>query len=463
MRRARPPVLVLAVLLSATAAAHAQQSDQPAAASLEKPTVAPAVPAVDVVTLEGGGRLVGTVLAMESDGRLRLKGPAFQGEVVVAAGAVSSVTFRPAATPTAAAEVALVGGERLRGALTAVTPEAVILDGPAGRLSVPRRAVRAVNLVSVADVLIGSAFETGKLDPWKTRMPASAWTFEDGKAVYHIRCPYAGILSADLDKAEAFTIEARMSVASPSMPQGLAFTGDGVTVRASIMGGRDGLTHRLYCSGRGQSSPVSGTVDPQLIPSGTGVFRLAYDPAAGKAWFWLESILLGELEVPPAITGKKTMMIDMSGLACAIEYARVLRGVVSPGGLIDTGPGPTGAGTLIEFANSDRVEASQVTLAGGRATLATDVGEVRCPQGVLVRMVFSRQEPEEKPAEGAETRIEGCFGRLRLQSARLTADELIGRSEVLGEVRLRREGLSRIRFGPAAATVPPPETAVADP
>lgn len=191
MRRARPLTLAFVVLLFAAAtAAQAQPCEESDAETLNAAEPAGANPAAivaapdqaDVVTTIGGGRLVGTVLAMESDGRLRLKGPSFKGEVVVAADSVASVTLRPAAASAGTTEVTLSGGDRLLGSLAAVTPEVVILDGPAGRLQIPRRQVRTVNLVPVADVLLTSDFNSGKLGPgqaagWRRcRSSAANWS-----------------------------------------------------------------------------------------------------------------------------------------------------------------------------------------------------------------------------------------------------------------------------------------------
>jgi len=143
MRQARPLTLAFIVLLLAAAtAAQSQPWKTPASVEVwgrATATDAAAHDQADVVTTIGGGRLVGTVLAMESGGRLRLKGPSFKGEVVVAADSVASVTLRPAAASAGFTEVTLAGGDRLLGSLAAVTPEAVILEGPAGRLQIPRR------------------------------------------------------------------------------------------------------------------------------------------------------------------------------------------------------------------------------------------------------------------------------------------------------------------------------------
>ena len=173
MSRACPLISVVAVLLSAIA--NGQQTDEAPAAV----TAAERPPALgeraDVVSLQGGGRLVGTVLAMESGGRLHLKGPAFQGEVVVAAGEVTAMSFGPAGAsiltvpPAGPAEVVLKGGDRLHGIVAAITPETVVLDYSTGQLHIPRRAVRCVNLVPVGEVLLTSAFEDGQTRPLEAR------------------------------------------------------------------------------------------------------------------------------------------------------------------------------------------------------------------------------------------------------------------------------------------------------
>jgi hypothetical protein len=397
----------------------------------------------DVVTTIGGGRLVGTVLAMESGGRLRLKGPSFKGEVVVAADSVASVTLRPAAASAGFTEVTLAGGDRLRGSLAAVTPEAVILEGPASRLQIPRCKVRAVNLVPVADVILTSDFNSGKLEPW-TGSGLEPLSFVGGKLI----CPGpqcgGSSLQAELDFAGAFTIEAKMTPPTTRVQEGIGFYGDGFNVSVSFNGTPGDITYYISQCGANPSCN-KGTIDPKVMPQEGGVLRLAYNPEAGKATFWLESTQLCEIAAPSKIAAQKTVSVNIMGPA-SIEYVRVLHGVVPPGALVSAAAGLSGDGTLVEFVNSDRIQASRVALANGQATLATEYGEVRCPVGLIARMVFSRQGADKRPPDPAQAQVEGNFGRLALQFARLTADELIGRSEVLGEVKIRRDAVRDIKF-----------------
>ena len=272
-------------------------------------------------------------------------------------------------------------------------------------------------------------------------------SFEGDKAAFfRQRRPCGGtvpVMSAGLVTDEAFTVEARMRPGVAGVRMDVGFVGEGGGVKGWITTGEK-PSYSLGLAD-GETEPVVGNLDPNQVPPGSVVLRLAYDPAAGKAVFWLDSTRLGEIAVPPTVARNKTVTVGLNG-PTVIEYARVLRGVAPPGALVGTGPIPAAGETRVEFANGDRVQASEVALADGRATLATGCGEVRCSAGVVTRIVFGCEAAAERAPSPAQDLVEGAFGRLSLRLVRMTADELIGRSEDLGEVRLQREGLGQVKF-----------------
>jgi hypothetical protein len=401
-----------------------------------------------VVTLLGGERLTGTVAQLDSARRLHLKGEAFQGEAVVPVEKIASLCFGDVPDAANLGEVILAGGGRLRGTVTAVTADTVALDCAAGRLQIPRRAVRAVNLVAVAEVLVGSDFSTGKFDPWKGRAGTSTWAFSDGKANFKIACAVGPVITSTVTTDEAFTVEAKVLPVPTGRRIGLEIRDSGGTTLGLISFSASGASFTLTSSGISDGRNASGQLDPKRLDAKGVILRLINDPRKGMATFWLDDIQLGECKARPPASGPKTVGVDLGGLA-AIEYARVLKGVVAPGQLT-VAEGIPADGAHIDFANGDCTRAASVALADGRLTFDAGSGQAACKAAVVTRIVFAAS-PQVEPAAApvpVQDLVEGDFGRLSLRLVRMTRDEIIGRSDELGEIRLRSAGLRQVTFAP---------------
>jgi hypothetical protein len=88
-------------------------------------------------------------------------------------------------------------------------------------------------------------------------------------------------------------------------------------------------------------------------------------------------------------------------------------------------------------------------MADGQLTANTPHGDIACPAKSVARITFGKKEGSAQKSARETAQVFGSFGRLTMELERLTADELIGRSESLGEVHLRRAAVREVRFFPA--------------
>jgi hypothetical protein len=410
-----------------------------------------------VITLSGGERFTGTVVQLDSGRRLHLKGEVFQGEVVIPVEKITSMCYGEVPATAAPGEVILADGGRICGKVVGIAADAVALDCAAGRIKVPRRVIRAVNFAPVAEVLVGSDFAGGKFDPWKNRYGATSWAFADGMVNFKIACAVGPAVTATVDTNESFTVEAKVRPTPNGRRIGLEVRDNGGTTLGLISFTANGASFTLSSTGVGAARNASGQLDPKRLNAKGVILRLVNDTKKGMASFWLDGIQLGECTARPPASGTKTVGVDLGGLA-SIEYARVLKGAVSPNGLVvaDTVPA---SGAHIDFANGDRVVASSVALDDGRITFDVGAVQATCNPGHVARVVFAAPptapaapSPAGAPAGAAAAPapardlVEGDFGRLSLRLVRMTPDELVGQSDDLGEIRLRPAGLRQVTF-----------------
>jgi hypothetical protein len=435
-------------------------SPEPAATASPAAAPKPAAEPFDVVTTTRGDRIVGTVVALDSGGTLRLTGRQFAGEVEVEAGAVSTLTLAGGTEASAGPdEVILAGGDHLLGAVSSITAAEIVLESPAaGRLRLPRSCVSAISLGRGGNVLLTSAFDAGKMEPWEAVANAKAWSLADGMLVSATTPGNPARLRAKLDQAEAVTMVAKVAT-----PAGQTLTADlYVFADAGEAGGnirREGRSN-IGALFRGSQAHVQYTAGTMTYNIGQGAgppmdsggeLRLAYDPAAGRATIWMNAQKVISMEIPAKPAAGQYVMFNAYTPKLKVESLKVLRGVVPPTGRAEVSIIGQPDETAVEFSNKDHVVVTQVGLADGQMTLTTAAGEVRCPAATVVRITFGRKDAKDPVRRGDEAEISGPFGRLTLRVLRLATDELVGRSETLGEIHLRREAIREVRFaGPAA-------------
>jgi hypothetical protein len=105
------------------------------------------------------------------------------------------------------------------------------------------------------------------------------------------------------------------------------------------------------------------------------------------------------------------------------------------------------ASIRVLLVNKDRVTATTVSLADGQVVLTTAYGQVKCPVKSVERIVLSAKAPVEPPRRDGDVRVHTTVGRLTLRLGCLTPEVLVGQSDDVGEVRLKRSAVGEIRFG----------------
>jgi hypothetical protein len=209
-------------------------------------------------------------------------------------------------------------------------------------------------------------------------------------------------------------------------------------LQATFTGGTVAISQYSQAGGRQSLGSKSG-----VIVVGSGVCRMAYDPAAGKVRVWLDRVDLGAFDVPDKPVSGKYVLFEATQ-PIEIESLQVLRGVVPPPDEVK----PVAGGVTILMVNGDRLTARGVGLADGKLSLGMQGGELRLPIGAVKQILFPPPTGEDPRRRAADVRVRVGASLLTLVVERLTADELIGRSEVLGDVKIRRAAVREIRLRP---------------
>lgn len=396
----------------------------------------------DTVTTIRGDKIVGKVLSIETGGRLRLTAPHFDGEVVILASALDTVELQPTEKPKGEDAVELSNDDRIAGEVAAITPQAVIVETKAaGPIKVARNIVRNIHFARGTLTAIESNFEAGKVEPWTAR--GGGWTVANGAA----QCSTQGevqTLFARFDQKEAVTMEARVgTLMGRYLNVELILAAD----NAEGQYGTNSLIGRFYASQFNLMTMNNGNMNSfvdrhigRMLTEAT--FRLSYDPATNKARAWIDSMDLGEQLVPVNLPAGKFVMFNARH-PCRLTSLRVVQGIV--------GPSPSekeeaADGHVVRFVNRDRVEASEITLAEGKASLKTAFGDIAADAARIQTIALHRKSIEKPRRQKGDIMVETADCRLTLQFDRLTGEHLVGKSSYLGEVRILRSCLKRIRF-----------------
>ncbi|MFP4057109.1 MAG: hypothetical protein ACLF0G_09600 [Candidatus Brocadiia bacterium] len=395
----------------------------------------------DTVTTVRGDRLTGTVLGIDPQaGLLRLAAAHYEGEARVRVEALDRVSLLAKdRTPSGRDEVLLTNGDRMIGELAAITPQAVIVEwGPTGPVKVARRVVRAVRLGCGQSVLINSRFAEGALEPWTKRQ--GTWRFGDDG----LHCSSShNALVARLDQDQAVTFEARVQSGRSTLRCDMvlfADTNDNPWGHNSVVVRFESSRCYFYQVHNRSTNSIHKHNLGRSIKAGT--LRFAYDPETGKAVAWLDSARVAECAVPrkPA-KGQYVMFITR--YAATVKSLRVLRGVVEPSGVSGEAAQKT---DTVMFVNGDTVAAEQVALADGQFALKTGYGELASPIQKVETIVFRQEGSEEPRRRKGDVRVRAGQSRLTVQLGALDEGALVGESDYLGEVKIRRDAVQSIRF-----------------
>jgi hypothetical protein len=417
----------------------------------------------DLVVTQQGSRIVGTVVSVDSGGTVTVKGAEFSGEVRVAAGAVRDIRFARTEADAGPHEVLLVSGDRLRGTLQSITSAEVAIDtSSAGRLKISPDKVASVRMAQPRDVLVDTDFAAGEGGPWKTRGLGSFWTFGDDGLSYMAPWrddPPLAPVFMPLGHKEAVTMIVKIRPpANPdvSVVMVLGSEGKGVTGKlgdneqdASSVYGPDcvmatfnrNVITLFDMSRQGDNDTFSFEISQPVMD---WTLRLAYDPQKGKARAWIGDQGIGEFVIKSKPPNPQIVMFNAQS-SVVIESVKVLRGVVAP----SKDQPKAESGRYIQFTNGDHVTFTGISLDGGKVTLATVRGEIRSGLDTVAAVVMAGVTEPAPPAKGRVV-VTTSGGRLAMTLDRLTDKEVVGRSDVLGEVHLRRAAVREIDFSSAA-------------
>jgi hypothetical protein len=351
---------------------------------------------------------------------------------------------------TGADEVLLTNGDRIVGEVAAITPEAVLIETQAaGRLKIVMRVVRSVSLSQASASVIESNFASGTLEPWVSR--GGSWSIAEDTLVCRNRGG-GNALYAKLEQKEAVTMVAKVQATegTPMRCEMVVFAdtaeggpNEGRYGRNSLFAMFYDYEYYLNCVREGNTNTIVNRSFGRQVQQGT--LRLAYDPGTGKARLWLDSADLGQYDVPNKPAGGQYVIFN-SQYPLRVQYLAVLRGIVPPSGEELGSGGPAADETIIEFANKDRVSVTAVALADGQLACTTSYGELKSPVNSVGRVLFGKKGREEPRRQNGDVRVRTAAGRMTFQFERLTADSLVGRSDYLGEVTLKRSAVREIKF-----------------
>ena len=410
----------------------------------------------DKVTTTQGDLLIGKVIGI-ADGTLRFTAPHYEREVVIFAESLKRVQLAGKSQESGPMEVGLINKDYIRGKVVAITPESVVIETQAGgMMTISRKVVSSMTLPEAKRTLLASDFNSGRMEPWKVR--AGKWSVKNKQLVLSSGGGGKQAVYSELDQTEALTFVAKVKAAHPQQLQcslvAFADNIEGEYGRNSVFAQFQPWNPQIgYCQ-NGASRNVSpgrrafqmwgGDIPPDR-QAREQTLRLAYDPATGQATMWLDSNKLNQQTIGPKPT-KGKYVIFISRLPCQISYLRVLRGIVPPSE--DEGEGSKAEQDThrIEFSNKDFVSATEVLLTDGTFVVQTTHGELRCPLEEVTSIVFASKGQEKPRRNSGDVLIETAASRLTLQFDKLSDEYLLGSCEHLGQVKLLRSTIRRIRF-----------------
>lgn len=398
----------------------------------------------DLVTTVRGDKIVGKVLTIETGGRLRLTAPQFEGEVVILASALDTVELCPKEKTKGDDVVELSNDDRVVGEVAAITPEAVIVENKAtGPIKIARNIVRDINFARGTLNAIESNFEAGKIEPWTTR--GGGWAIASGA----LQCNTQGdcqTVFAKFDQKDPITMEAKVN---STFGPGRYLHVELILAADNTEGqyGSNSLIAQFYASQFNLMIMQNGNMNSfmnrhigRMMTEAT--IRVAYDPGANKARAWIDNMDLGEYAVPGNLPAGKFVMFN-ARYPCRVSRLRAVQGIAGPS------PNDKEEKTdthVVRFVNRDRVAATAITLADAKLNLKTAFGDIATDAAKVQTIAFRPQGIEKPRRQKGDVMVETANSRLTLQFERLTDEHLVGKSSYLGEVKVLRSCLKRIRF-----------------
>jgi hypothetical protein len=395
----------------------------------------------DTVTTTSGDRVVGKVIAIEADGRLRLTAPQFEGEIVVKADALETIDLLPKEKSDGPDRAALSNDDVLVGDVVGITPTHVIIESKAtGPVRISRKIVRHLSFSQTNPTVLESRFAKGDLKPWQKR---GSWTVTNGAAqsMSHGRQS----LYAKFDQDEAVTMEVKVqAMMHRYLNCELVLFSD----TSDQPYGRNSVSARFYSTNiyvmytqDGRNRNVMNRSMGRLMQQAT--LRLAYDPESSKVRVWLNSGDIGTYVIPHKLTKGKYVMFN-SSYPCRVTSIRVVSGIAGPG--FDEKTKDETKTHVVRFANRDRVAAADLAMTDGTLNLKTEFGDIATKVERVSSIAFRTQGIEKPRRRKRDVRVHTANSRLTLEFDHLTPEHLVGKSSYLGEITISRACLKKIQF-----------------
>ncbi len=401
-------------------------------------------PGAETVTTRRGDQLRGRVLGIGADGRLRLTGPQFEGEVKVMVSELDQVAMGPSDKSTGRDTLVIANDDRIVGEVTSITSEAVtITSDAAGPIKVARGVVSAVTFGKGAFALVESSFDRGQMEPFKPTR--GNWQVQDGGLV----CQNSGsnyLVAAPVDQDGPVTMEVAFEPMQGNPSSGtLVLFAD----NTSSTFGNNSVYVMFYSSeyyvGYSQNGSTNSVINRSLGNSlrGNTVLRMAFDPESKKCKLWMNGNLLGEYDVPQGPRTGKYVMVG-SQYSAKIKRVQVTGGISAPSEA-GSGQGRDDSDT-VQFANKDRISTQSVTLAGGVVTVQTTYGELKSPVDKLSYIVFRKTGQERPRRLKGDVLVETHNSRFTLQLQALSETALTGECDYLGKIAIKRPVIKSVKF-----------------
>jgi len=411
--------------------------------TLDDSDAQPGESGADKVLTVQGDRIGGQVIGIEA-GEMRLTGPQFGAEAHILVASLDRVLLGGAsAGPAGADQIVLTNGDRIAAQIRQITAEAVLAESAAaGQLKIPRSFVASVAFAGGKGVLLDSSFETGRMAPFTP--VRGSWSLADEHLVTNTMGNHATI-SAKLEQNQALTMVARVEATGGQYLNCdlVLFVDDvrGSYGRNSVFLMFQSSYYYLQYARNGGTNNIANRRIGRSVRSAE--LRLAYDPQTSKATVWLDSTKLGEHVVPLKLASGRFVMFN-SRYPCKVKYIRVLPGIVPPA---DSGAAkPRTDAHSIKFANKDTVSATAVSLSDGELVLSASYGQLRCPVEKIRSITFATRDQQKPRRRKEDVTVRTAGSRFTVRFERLTDQYLLGRSEHLGQIKVRRDALREIRF-----------------
>lgn len=397
----------------------------------------------EIVMTVRGDRLVGRVVGLSNDGRLKLASPQYDGEVKVLANDITEVTLAMPQSGGGKDSLLMTNGDLLVGDIKGITADEIaMVTDAAGEVKVPRKMVQSLALGKSADALLDSDFANGRMDPWKKMV--GTWQLRDGMLVCDSANGNNNTIAAPVDQSGPVTLEVSVE-ATGSRPLSV-FMAMFVDNSAVNTYGNNNVYASLYYSDlnigwyqNGGSSTVMNRNVNQI--RGPATLRFGYDPESHKSRFWMNGQLVAEADVASGPARGKYVMLGTQ-YGCRIKSIRMISGVATPAEVAAA----KSETDVVHFLNKDHLTAKSLLLANGEFSVVTPYGELKSPAAKVASITFSTREQEKPRRQRGDVLVQTSNSRLTLAPESLDDTSLVATSDYLGKVTVPRDRVKSIRF-----------------